>query len=555
MDAAVDALIFHEGELAQQIFQPEPLKLWIRLIVGGIILAFSAYVSSVTKQLHQANRQLEIELAERMRAEEDRRNTEAKYHALVEQMPAVVYIWELGDGGACLYVSPQIEKMLGFTVAEWLADPGLWFEQVHVEDRARAVAAEEQSRATGEPLMSEFRMLARDGRVIWVRDQSVVLRDSAGEPRYNQGILVDITESKQAEEALHAANRQLTLGLSELQRRTREIGLLNKMGDMLQICLTVDEAYAVIGQSARELFPDDSGAMYLISASRNLVESVVSWGDSPPNSRVFAPGDCWSLRRGQVYVTRQTETGLMCHHLIDSPPGVYMCIPMMAQGEALGVLHLQTEVMESGPLTLKQQLAQTAADSVALALANLKLRESLHQQSIRDPLTGLFNRRYMEETLEREVRRSARDQSSLSIIMIDIDHFKQFNDTFGHDAGDTVLRELGNFIKANTRSSDVACRYGGEEFMLLLPEASLEGARRRAEHMREGVKHFHVRYREQALGMITISLGVAAYPDHGADGDSVVRAADTALYCAKSEGRDCVRLAHKPYTLESQRTA
>jgi PAS domain S-box-containing protein len=202
MDAAVDALIFHEGELAQQIFQPEPLKLWIRLIVGGIILAFSAYVSSVTKQLHQANRQLEIELAERMRAEEDRRNTEAKYHALVEQMPAVVYIWELGDGGACLYVSPQIEKMLGFTVAEWLADPGLWFEQVHVEDRARAVAAEEQSRATGEPLMSEFRMLARDGRVIWVRDQSVVLRDSAGEPRYNQGILVDITESKQAEEAL-----------------------------------------------------------------------------------------------------------------------------------------------------------------------------------------------------------------------------------------------------------------------------------------------------------------------------------------------------------------
>ncbi len=542
-DALVDALVFHDGELAQQLFRPGPIELWIRLIVAVTILMFTAYVRSVTKQLQRANDQLEAELAERKQMEGDMRNTEAKYHGLVEQMPAAVYIWELGDGGACLYVSPQIERMLGFTVAEWLADPELWFKQVHPDDRRQAVAAEEYSRTTGAPLGSEFRMVTRDGRAIWVRDQSVVLLDEKGQPRFNQGLLVDITESKQIQEALQAANEKLTRWLGELELRTGEIALLNQMGDLLQTCLTVEEACVVLSQSARQLFPNDSGAIYLISASRNLVEIVAEWGVSPPGVRIFAPDDCWSLRRGQVHVIRQNEMSLRCRHLNDAPPGTSICIPMMAQGDALGVLNLHTVVTENDLLVTKQNLAQTVAESAALALANLKLRESLRQQSIRDPLTGLFNRRYMEETLEREVRRAARHQSSLSIIMLDVDHFKQFNDTFGHDAGDALLREVGNFLKVTVRGSDVACRYGGEEFMLLLPEVSQEIACERAELVRNGIKHLHVHYHGQPLGAITISSGVATYPDHGADGDFVVRAADAAMYRAKQEGRDCVRLA------------
>jgi diguanylate cyclase (GGDEF)-like protein/PAS domain S-box-containing protein len=498
------------------------------------------------------------DISTRKRAEAALQEAEGKYRSLVEQMPAAVYVWELGEGGACLYVSPQIEKMLGFPMSEWLADPDRFFRQVHPDDRAHAIAAEAHSRATGEPLYSEFRMLARDGRVVWVRDQSVVLHDETGQPRFNQGILLDITESKHAEEALQIANEKLILGMAELEQRSHEIALLNQMGDLLQTCLNAEEAYAVIGQSARQLFPDEAGALYMISASRDVVEAVAVWGQSPFGSAqdkpaevlecVFAPQDCWALRRSRPHLVEDTGTGPLCRHLANPLPAAYLCIPMVAQSEASGVLYLQNKdgPADAAPprLTLaKQQLAQTVADSVALALANLKLRETLRHQSIRDPLTGLFNRRYMEETLERETRRVARAQRPLGIIMLDVDRFKLFNDTFGHDAGDTLLRELGNFLRAHIRGEDVACRYGGEEFMLILPEASLAVTRERAEHLRDDIKHLHAQYHDQPLGAVMLSLGVAVFPDHGSTGEAVLKAADAALYRAKREGRDRVVVA------------
>jgi diguanylate cyclase (GGDEF)-like protein len=200
---------------------------------------------------------------------------------------------------------------------------------------------------------------------------------------------------------------------------------------------------------------------------------------------------------------------------------------------------LYLSFMEPGQLTrAKQQLAVTVARQISLSLANLKLYESLQHQSIRDPLTGLFNRRYLEESLTREIHRASRDRQSLGIIMLDVDHFKRYNDTFGHEAGDAVLRELGLFLKKHIRSSDIACRYGGEEFMLILPEASLEHSIERAEQLREGIKHLNLEHHRQPLGGITLSLGVAVFPDCGLTGEAVIRAADAALYRAKIQGRD-----------------
>jgi diguanylate cyclase (GGDEF)-like protein/PAS domain S-box-containing protein len=466
-------------------------------------------------------------------------------------MPAAVYIWELGKHGACLYISPQVEKMLGFTVAEWLADPGLFFRQVHSDDRDRAIGAENHTRATGEPLYSEFRMVARDGRVVWVRDQSVVLEHEAGQSRHNQGILIDVTESKFTEKALQIANEKLTAGISELEQRTREIGLLNELGDLLQSCLNVEDAYAVIKQSAQRLFPEESGVLYLINASRNQVDAAATWGGSPANpaAAVFAPDDCWALRRGQPHVVDGGGVGLRCEHLGTPGHAPSMCVPMVAQGETVGVLHLQGPNNESpdsanrGLSVVQQQLARTVADSIALALANLKLRETLRQRSIRDPVTGLFNRRYLEETLEREIRRAARGQRPVAIIMLDLDYFKRFNDTFGHDGGDALLREVGTFLWAHVRQEDIACRYGGEEFTLVLPDSSLENARQRAESLREEVKHLNVRHNGQPLGVVSLSAGVAVFPDHGLTGEVVLKAADVALYRAKREGRDRVVVA------------
>jgi diguanylate cyclase (GGDEF)-like protein len=321
------------------------------------------------------------------------------------------------------------------------------------------------------------------------------------------------------------------------------------MGELLQSCLTTEEAYMVIQRYLHKLFPSQAGALYLTSASRNLVEAKVVWGSSGTlaGELLFTPSECWALRRGRPHVVEDAQIGLPCRHAGPTYTGSYLCAPMMAQGEALGILHVQYTGQDGDTnaslLDTTQRLAVTVADQVGLALANLALRETLRNQSIRDPLTGLFNRRYLEEALDREVLRATRSQGSIGIIMLDIDHFKHFNDTFGHAAGDTLLREMGTMLKSFIRGGDIACRYGGEEFILVLPEATRDVARARAEELREKIRHLDVEYRGQALANITLSLGIAAFPDHGQDQDTLLRLADNALYHAKREGRNRVVVA------------
>ncbi len=196
-------------------------------------------------------------------------------------------------------------------------------------------------------------------------------------------------------------------------------------------------------------------------------------------------------------------------------------------------------------------MAKTLADAIGLSLANLRLRERLRQQSIVDVLTGLFNRRYMEETLEREVRRCARAHQPLSVMMMDLDHFKEFNDRHGHAAGDILLSELGVFLRSHVRLEDVACRYGGEEFTLIFPDSSLESTAQRADLIRLGIESLRVEYGGGVIGPVTISIGVAAFPEHGIDGAEVLRCADEALYRAKREGRNRIAVAGRPGKMEA----
>lgn len=172
-----------------------------------------------------------------------------------------------------------------------------------------------------------------------------------------------------------------------------------------------------------------------------------------------------------------------------------------------------------------------------MAVDNFRLWAKLLQQSIRDPLTGLFNRRYMEETLERELARAERTGTPLRVIMLDIDKFKDFNDSFGHEAGDEMLKAIGAFLPAHVRREDVVCRYGGEEFTIILAGASLEASVDRSRKLCEEVRPLRVEYNRAALGPISFSLGVAVFPRHGSTGMAVVQAADMALLRAKKEGR------------------
>ena len=320
------------------------------------------------------------------------------------------------------------------------------------------------------------------------------------------------------------------------------------MGDLLQSCFTLEEASGVLASSAQKLFPGYSGALLVFSASRNVLEAMTFWGSNISGERVFGPNDCWALRRGRLHQSGSDKSAVRCIHLGSGSRLPSLCTPLMAHGETLGILSLVTEPNESGGTQaaipkFDVQLAVSVAEQAGLAFANLKLREKLRHQSVRDPLTGLFNRRYLDESLERELPNAIRKNRSLGVVMLDVDRFKKFNDMFGHDAGDTVLRELGDYLTKFIRRGDLACRYGGEEFTLILPESTLEDTRRRAEELRTSFQQLSLKHRDIVLGKVTLSLGVAALPEHGTTATELLAAADSALLKAKEEGGDRVLIA------------
>jgi diguanylate cyclase (GGDEF)-like protein/PAS domain S-box-containing protein len=392
----------------------------------------------------------------------------------------------------------------------------------------------------------ETQVVRKDGTLVPVSLNASPIRDEHGTVVGISSIAYDITERRRAAESLNQAHDDLARSLAELGQHNREVTLINEMGDLLQSCSSLDDVSKVIRKYARQLFPAQPGAVSVIASSRNLLETVASWGQVA-GADVFGPHDCWALRRGRVHRVEGEDDEVTCTHLGASTPGGYVCVPMMAQGEALGLVHLQAPEGADGQDTLAgdawQRLAVPVAEHLSLALANFRLRETLRNQSIRDPLTGLFNRRYMEESLERELARAARRDGSVSVLAIDVDHFKKFNDTFGHLAGDAVLGGLGALFLQYFRSEDIACRYGGEEFNIILPECSTANGLERAEGLREAAKALQVAFRGQTYGGISLSVGLAVFPEDGSDAATLLQRADEALYRAKADGRDRVVVA------------
>jgi diguanylate cyclase (GGDEF)-like protein len=356
------------------------------------------------------------------------------------------------------------------------------------------------------------------------------------------GISRDITASKRAEQELESANSKLTGWNDRLELRNREGVLLAEMGELLETCVDEEEADRILSRFATDLWPALSGALSMIDSSRSSVEIAAGWGDSTALASVFLPEDCWALRRGRPHGSALSYGQIRCAHIARGFTGAFVCIPVMAHGEVLGVMHLlRPDGQELDESELR--LAKTNAERMGLAIANLRLRAALKAQSIRDPLTGLFNRRYMEETFERELYRADRDGSTIGTIMLDLDHFKQFNDAFGHDGGDAILKEFSQLLLARTRKEDVVCRYGGEEFLIVLPGASLDDTHYRAESLLAAIRNIAVVSRGRELGHVSASMGVALYPNHGSTMGLLIRAADEALYQAKAHGRDRVMLA------------
>lgn len=429
------------------------------------------------------------------------RESEARFRALAEAIPEIV--WTAVPGGGIDYHNRRWSELTGLSMEEGL---GWEFNKVlHPDDIPVATANWEKARKTGMSIEGEYRYRTAQGDFRWQLVRATPMRDSSGKIVRWFGCSVDIDDQVRHQQVLEEEVKQHTAALleanlrletemreralaqqelnlqnermvRELTQRSTHVTNLAKMAELLQSCADLKDIFAVVSGMAPKIFPELRGAVLVLNSSRDRLQVAASWSDCQLPASTFVPEDCWALRTGHVHMVATGDSTAECKHVV-SGSGAYACLPLMSQGGPIGVVHFQ--VIGSGAISEAAMLrANMFAEQVGLSVANLRLREALRDQSIRDALTGLFNRRYLEETLEREIRRAVRSEQVLGVLMLDLDHFKKFNDTYGHEAGDTVLRETAAFLTRSVRAEDIVCRFGGEEFVIILPIATSKRSRR-----------------------------------------------------------------------------
>lgn len=513
--------------MAMHLFPPEPTlsaKIGLlMLVVSGSGLVVGATVSE--------RRYLGMELHERT----------TFLNSLFENSPLGIVV--LNRDGCVALINDAFAKLSLYAPKELV---GRDLDSVFLAVSAETAPPWSWSVLGGQALHRVVRRTRKDGIPIDMELHAVPLV-IGGRVQGGYAICKDISEQIRASAAERNHAESLNRLVKELEVQTDQMTLLNEMSALLECCASTKEACAVVGDSVRKFFPEaTSGTLYTFKASRNLVETAVSWGSQRTSEPFFAPQSCWALRRGKPHWSEPGGGGIVCPHLEGHEPSMHLCLPMVGRGETLGVLHLDFPAGEKLPVDLlssHERLGISVAGQIALSLASLQLRETLRDQSIRDPLTGLFNRRFMQESIEREMLRARRKKHSLSLLVLDIDHFKRFNDTFGHDAGDFVLQSFADLLRNSFRGDDVACRCGGEEFAVILPEALAEHAAMRADQLRAELKALKLTHKDTRLGPVTVSVGIATFPEHCANAEDMLKLADQCLYSSKTNGRDRVTVA------------
>jgi diguanylate cyclase (GGDEF)-like protein/PAS domain S-box-containing protein len=495
------------------------------------------------------------------------RERESYFHKMAEAVPEIM--WTAATDGSDDFFNG---KWLDYTGLSLEQSQGIgWTAVVHPDDLDGCLAKWQNALVVGEPYEVEYRLRGKDGSYRWFLGRANPIRNSEGKIVKWFGTCTDIENQKHNQQVLEEQILERTMQLAdantrlqeemlerdfarneldqqnekmmnELQKRSERATLLAKMGELLQSCINRDEVFAAALGFAPKIFPAARGAVALLNAGRSAAEVIGYWTECKLPMMDFEPSACWALRTGHPHLVVAGDTTAPCAHA-EGVKNTYLCIPILAQGETLGILHFQSTdeapQLEASELSFKT----TFAGQVGLSIANIRLREALRTQSVRDALTGLYNRRYLEEVMDREIRRAGRAGQSLGVLMLDLDHFKRFNDTYGHDAGDAVLREAAAFLLKNVRAEDFVCRFGGEEFVVILPTADLEGARTRGERLQTKMRELSILHQGRSLGMVTFSVGVAAFPEHGMSPKELMAAADAAMYEAKRGGRDRVMVA------------
>ncbi len=456
---------------------------------------------------------------------------------------APVMLWVTNNEGKTIFSNSLYQLFLRREKIDALGST-LWSEAIYYDDQNRCLAIFSEALQTHKAFVMEYRLQRQNGECRYIVDR--------GEPYLNRdgtfsgfiGSSTDITEHRQSEDALTKSHQ-------ELLQDNHEMSLINQLNTDLQSCQSLNETYPIIVRYGEQLFPDWMGCLYVFNANKTGLVSMASWGDKTDSSMdVIALEECWALRQEKVHSGIDTANRLRCHHTVEHVAS-YTCTPVLAQGEILGMLYLEycgdrpfpSAEMRHRYFDSCQKLMKITADNLAMPLMGLQLREALKHQSIRDPLTSLFNRCYMEASLEREIIRCERAGEGVGVVLVEIDHFKQFNDNYSHDAGDTVLVEFAKFMTSYFRQSDIVCRYSEEVFIVIMPSAPQHLVVERATQLCYRLHDLQIDYDHKKLPRITASFGVSylAAADQQRTAN-VIKLADAALYAAKQAGRDQVVL-------------
>jgi diguanylate cyclase (GGDEF)-like protein/PAS domain S-box-containing protein len=385
-------------------------------------------------------------------------------------------------------------------------------------------------------------LLRKDGTRFEAEISTSIVSNSTGRSKRMIITVNDISTRKAAENELQDAQRQLAQRVNELETRTHQITLLTEMSNMLQVCLKPEEAYSFIGKYAAQVFPGLGGVLMILDANKRMLLPQAHWGEMEFKPQPYLPADCWALRSGQAYLAPEDNPTSLCRHFHLQPVSGSLCVPILSAGEIIGVINLLNWRGMGSLAEAQLQLASAMAEQIGLALSNMQLRDNLREQAIHDPLTRLYNRYHLREALESELAISEKTSKPMAVVMIDLDHFKQMNTRYGHLNVDVMLREFGRMMHAFVSNGEVALRYGGDEFVLILPNVTLDQAAERAEQLRRRVRQLTVHQGDLTIQDMTLSIGIAGWPMHGRTFTELLKAADAALFKAK-EARDKVEIA------------
>lgn len=509
--------------------------------LGRLEIFFNTFIT----HLHESNTRLHT--------------SEKGFRSIFEN--SVEGIFQFDMEGEILTVNPSFISMLGYKSGQALLDERVNFHTDLIVKKEIWNTLLEL--IIGEQSVKGFEVQIRkkSGAVFWCLLNARGVHDQETREIIKiEGFLSDINAKKVAQESqekiledteamVNERTIELSNRIAELEHRNQLNRYMGEMGDMLQSCRSIEETFPVINQYLKVFFPGDNCTLFLHDSEKQMIDRVVPPLTEADQLNSMTNESCWALRQGKSYLFQDMDQELSCGHVNTAPHG-YLCIPLIAHGVTIGLFHIIFQDPKEAPedeivmpMDRKMRLSSRLAEHLSLALANLTLQEELKIKSIQDSLTGLANRRHMEEIMQRQFHRLMRYTTPCSLLMLDVDHFKIFNDTYGHDMGDYVLQELGKYLKENTRGEDLACRFGGEEFIIILVDTDMETAFQKAERIRaEIAKEISIPYQSENLH-VTVSIGVATSPAHGRNTTELLKSADNALYVAKGNGRNRVEVA------------